>query len=128
MFCTGWENSLSFLFVILSPCHDQAWASVLLDLLPPHFKSPVLHIIKVNNVKISNKVNLSLKKHLEHRGKLNVVYLPSAVIEINSCDPTQVMSNSRMMNLCTLQDKSILLNLLVRFLYMGIVCTICRCS
>lgn len=61
---------------------------------PTPLKSPDLHIIKVNNMKISNKVNLFLKKHLEFQGELDVVYLPSAAIEINSCNPTQVMSNS----------------------------------
>lgn len=61
---------------------------------PTPLGSPELHIIKINNVKISNKVNLSLKKHLENQGELDVVYLSSAVTEINSCNPTQVMSNS----------------------------------
>lgn len=61
---------------------------------PTPLKGPELHIIKVNNVKISNKVNLSLKKYLENHGELDVLYLPSAVIQINSCNPTQVLSNS----------------------------------
>lgn len=51
-------------------------------------------MIKVNNVKISSKVNLSLKKCLENQGELDVVYPPSAVIKIHSCNPTQVVSNS----------------------------------